>query len=257
LLGTTLALRYGTSGTGWLFVPGAVFAATLWLLMPRWTGRADRERADSPAERGQTQAPPAIARLSLRRRLAAVGVLVAAVAVRSTVTNSLNSFVPLFLVGVAGADKGYAGRVLAGMLLAGALATVAGGYLADRWGRLRVFAASLLLVPPLLLGFVALGGQGVVAIAALWLAGALLTASFSVTVVLAQELWYERRALASGVIVGFAFGMGGLFVPAVGAAADRWGLPLAFQAIALLPLTVLALIGALSLLLRASPRSVA
>ncbi len=255
LLGTALALRYGPEGTAWLFIPGALFAATLWVLLPRWTGRSGRSAgAGNGTGHGQTRPPPAIARLGLNRRLAAVAVLVAAVAVRSTVTNSLNSFVPLFLVGVSGADKGFAGRTLSGMLLAGALATVAGGYLADRWGRLRVFAGSLVPVPLLLLAFVALGGRGVLAIGALWLAGALLTASFSVTVVLAQELWYERRALASGVIVGFAFGVGGLFVPAVGVVADTWGLPLAFQAIALLPLVVFALIGALSVLLRPSGR---
>ena len=157
---------------------------------------------------------------------------------------------PLYYVRAAGSGEAFASRVLSGMLLTGAVATIAGGYLADRWGRLRVVAATLLPVPPLLLAFVSLPAQGVFAIAALWAAGAFVTASFSITVVLAQELWYERRALASGVIVGFAFGVGGLFVPLVGVVADRWGLAQAFHVIAALPLVALGFVGGLALLLR-------
>jgi FSR family fosmidomycin resistance protein-like MFS transporter len=78
----------------------------------------------------------------------------------------------------------------------------------------------------------------------------MVTASFSITVVLAQELWYERRALASGVIVGFAFGLGGLFVPVIGVVADRFGLQAAFQVIAFVPLLALALAGVLAVLLQ-------
>ena len=86
--------------------------------------------------------------------------------------------------------------------------------------------------------------------AALWAAGAMLTASFSLTVVLAQELWFERRALASGVIVGFAFGLGGLLVPLFGVVADRVGLTAAFQLVAFVPLLALGFTGVLVLLLR-------
>jgi FSR family fosmidomycin resistance protein-like MFS transporter len=65
-----------------------------------------------------------------------------------------------------------------------------------------------------------------------------------------HELWFERRALASGVIVGFAFGLGGLLVPLFGAVADRFGLTAAFQAVAFVPLLALAFTGVLVLLLR-------
>ncbi|HEX2326598.1 MAG TPA: MFS transporter, partial [Chloroflexota bacterium] len=88
------------------------------------------------------------------------------------------------------------------------------------------------------------------AVGALWAGGAMLTASFAVPVVLAQELWFERRALASGVIVGFAFGLGGLLVPLFGAVADRQGLTAAFQLVAIVPLLALGLTGVLILLLR-------
>jgi FSR family fosmidomycin resistance protein-like MFS transporter len=138
------------------------------------------------------------------------------------------------------------------MLLAGAVATLGGGYLADRLGRMPVLAGTLLLVPPLLLLFVAAEPGSIAAAASLWAAGAMVTASFSITVVLAQDLWYERRALASGVIVGFAFGVGGLLVPVVGTIADSWGLPSALRLLAAIPLATLALVAILAALLRPS-----
>jgi FSR family fosmidomycin resistance protein-like MFS transporter len=73
-------------------------------------------------------------------------------------------------------------------------------------------------------------------------------------VVLAQELWFERRALASGLIVGFAFGAGGLFVPAVGSVADALGLKAAIYVLAGLPVIVLALTGIVAWLLAPGTR---
>ncbi len=291
LAGTALALRFGPEGTGWLLVPGLLLALALWCLVPGWvSGRRLRwraspagslslprplagrpspaaagarsslvgsssatglsDRADPPA--GEAAVPAAVVGLSARRRLLAVAVLVLLVIVRSAVSSALNSFIPLFYVRVAGSGAGMASRVLSGMLFSGTLATLAGGYLADRLGRLPVLALSLLGVPPLLLLFLAAPPASLAAIGALWGAGAMVTASFSITVVLAQELWYERRALASGIIVGFAFGMGGLLVPLVGMAADRWGLPSALRLVSALPLLALAFAGVLWLLLSAA-----
>jgi FSR family fosmidomycin resistance protein-like MFS transporter len=274
LVGTAAVLRFGLPGTALLLLPGAALAAVLWWLVPRWTraeasgqrvggaalGRDGRWRAPTgdttdsarvlPApSAAPPMVPPVVAGLSMGRRMAAIALLVAAVAVRSTVTSSLASFIPLYYVRVAGMSEAFASRVLAGTLLSGAAATIAGGYLADRWGRLRTIGATLLPVPALLLAFLAAPPDSPATLAALWAAGALVTASFSITVVLAQDLWYERRALASGVIVGFAFGTGGLFVPLVGALADRWGLAAGLRLVALLPLVSLLLFGLLAALL--------
>ena len=257
LVGTALALRFGPEGTGWLFVPGLLLALALWRLVPGWVGGRRLQWRASPASEvvpapvaGEVvPAPVAVAGLSTQRRLIAVAVLVLLVIVRSAVSSALNSFIPLYYVRVAGSGAGMASQVLSGMLFSGTLATLAGGYLADRVGRLRVLALSLVGVPPLLLLFLAAPPTSLAAVGALWGAGAMITASFSITVVLAQELWYERRALASGIIVGFAFGVGGLLVPLVGVAADRWGLPSALRLVAVLPLLALAFAGVLRLLL--------
>ncbi|HEV2126902.1 MAG TPA: MFS transporter, partial [Chloroflexota bacterium] len=266
LLGTAAVLHFGLPGTTALLIPGLVLTTTLWWLVPRWTGyppTSQRRLSGRAARMGESLAtgvvnvsvsvPPAVLGLTARRRLVAVVVLVVLVAVRATLSTSLTSFIPLYYVNVAGLGEDTASHVLAGMLLAGALATVAGGYIADRLGRLRVLAASLAAVPPCLFAFVAAQPGSLPSTAALWVAGALITSSFSITVVLAQELWYERRALASGVIVGFAFGMGGLLVPLVGAIADRWGLRAAFSLLVGLPIVPLALSIFLAVLMRRRP----
>jgi MFS transporter, FSR family, fosmidomycin resistance protein len=261
IAGTAAAVAFGPSGTAALIPAGLLMAGALLWLVPRWT-RAPRVAPAAPAagagtiltEAPATPAtpvpPPAVAGLSLTRRTWAIVTLVAIVALRSTVSGVLTSFVPLYYVDVVGAPATEGSRVLAGMLLIGAVGTVAGGYLAERAGRMPVLAVSLALTPPLVLLFLALPPGSAQAVAALWAAGAMLTASFSLTVVLAQELWFERRALASGVIVGFAFGLGGLLVPLFGAVADRQGLTAAFQLVAIVPLLALGLTGVLILLLR-------
>ena len=266
IAGTAAAVAFGPSGTAALIPAGLLMAGALLWLVPRWT-RAPRVATAAPAAGAGTivmeapaspptpAPPPIVVGLSLTRRTWAIITLVAIVALRSTVSGVLTSFVPLYYVDVVGAPATEGSRVLAGMLLVGAVGTVVGGYLAERAGRMPVLAVSLALTPPLVLLFLALPPGGAQAVAALWAAGAMLTASFSLTVVLAQELWFERRALASGVIVGFAFGLGGLLVPLFGAVADRQSLTAAFQLVAFVPLLALGLTGVLILLLRTRQRS--
>jgi FSR family fosmidomycin resistance protein-like MFS transporter len=60
------------------------------------------------------------------------------------------------------------------------------------------------------------------------------------TVVLAQQYMPRNTGLASGLVVGFAIGMGGVGVGALGWMADRFGLPTVLWTCALLPITGLA-----------------
>ncbi|NBQ61422.1 MAG: MFS transporter [Proteobacteria bacterium] len=254
LLGTFFVVTYGTAGTLGMLPFGIVIAGALWYALPKWTAMPVDEFGVKTEPAPPTPPPAEIALLSRTRRFIALGFLIAVVAVRSTISSSLNSYIPLYFVRDAHESEAFASQVLSIMLLIGAGATLLGGFLADRFGRLQVLAATLAGIPPCLIGFLLLPAASPVAIALLWAAGALVTAGFSITVVLAQELWFERRALASGLIVGFAFGAGGLFVPAVGSVADAMGLKAAIYVLAGLPVIVLALTGIVAWLLAPGTR---
>jgi len=65
--------------------------------------------------------------------------------------------------------------------------------------------------------------------------GAALLASFSVTIVLAQEMLPRNLGLASGLILGLGFGMGGLGAAVSGWIADMIGLYKTVWILALVP----------------------
>jgi FSR family fosmidomycin resistance protein-like MFS transporter len=57
-------------------------------------------------------------------------------------------------------------------------------------------------------------------------AGACLLSALPVNIVMAQELVPRHASTVSGFVMGFAWGMGGLAAPGLGALADHWGLVL-------------------------------
>jgi FSR family fosmidomycin resistance protein-like MFS transporter len=115
-----------------------------------------------------------------------------------------------------------AGWSLFVFLFFGALGGLLGGHLSDRLGRHVVIATSLLMFPVLMAMALALSGP--LQWVCLAIAGATLLASFSVTVVFAQELLPRRLGLASGLTLGLAFGAGGVGVALSGVLADTVGL---------------------------------
>jgi FSR family fosmidomycin resistance protein-like MFS transporter len=70
---------------------------------------------------------------------------------------------------------------------------------------------------------------------ALGIAGALALASFSITVVLAQQALGRAAALASGLTLGFGVGIGGLGVGISGIVSEHFGIVPAVTGLCLLP----------------------
>jgi FSR family fosmidomycin resistance protein-like MFS transporter len=97
------------------------------------------------------------------------------------------------------------------------------------------------LLAALPFGILFLLSPGPLAIVTLALFGAVLTSSFSVSVVLAQAYLPRHAGMASGLIVGFAIGLGGVGVTVLGWVADRWGVPAALWVSALMPVLAFAL----------------
>lgn len=209
-----------------LIAYGTLIAVVLWAASGRLRrGVAEYVATGAPAAPAEPVAWGSIIRI------------LAVVMLRSWVHMGLVYFLPYWAARTA-AGIG-TGTYVSAFLFSGALGTLVGGPLGDRWGRKRIVLLSLAPLTPLLLLFLALRGGPALAVIAL--CGFLIIASFSVTVVMSQELMARNIGMASGLTTGFAIGMGGLGVLAVGALADHIGLSGALLFIAFLPLPALAL----------------
>lgn len=161
-------------------------------------------------------------------------ILSGVISLRSVVQFGLIAFVPLYFAGVFSSSETVANVALSVTLVAGAIGTLLGGRLADRYGRRLVLIGSLLVLPPLF-GCLLLSGQ-TLSLVLLVPIGAATVASYSITVVLGQEYLPGRVGVASGFTVGLAIGMGGVGSPVLGALADGFGLKAVMVALALLPI---------------------
>ncbi len=239
LVTTPLLLLTGLSGTPLLMIPAGVMALViiLWL----------RRVLDGPvgAPRPVVHAPgpdnwPGFLRLT------------AVVVVRSIVFFGSVSFIALYFIHDFKTSQALGGAALTVFLSAGAVGTLFGGWLADRIGRLRSIRIGFLLAIPSLLGVV-LSTTWPVAMGFVALFGVAIFIPFAVFVILGQDYLPNRIGIASGVTVGLAVTVGGLFSPLLGWVADQTNLQTAFAI--LVALTVVCL--GLAFLLRepsATPR---
>ncbi len=215
----------GLKGTINLLIPGVIVAFLLWMFLnkipskPRVQNEEQNEEA-LVAKQGNLWKP-----LSL---------LVIIVVLRSFVQSGLITFIPLYLIHYLGATESYGSTLISVFLLAGAVGTIIGGPLADRFGKTRLIAWSMGLMPPLLLTF--LYGPPWLSIIALVITGAVLISTFSITVVLGQVFMPNSVGMASGLMLGFAVGTGGLGAVGLGTIADGFGLNITMLTIALLPI---------------------
>ncbi len=159
--------------------------------------------------------------------------IVAIIAVRSLAYTGMLTLLPLYF-----AEKQLsaiaASHLVTIMLFSGAAGGIIGGFIADRCGRKPLIVASLIISTPFFFAFLAT--QGALSTIFLALAGASLLSSFSVTVVAAQEAIPDNKALAAGISMGLAGGLGGLAVIFVGKLGDVWGLTQAIFLLFSLPI---------------------
>jgi MFS transporter, FSR family, fosmidomycin resistance protein len=169
------------------------------------------------------------------------------VVMRSWTQLGLMTYIPFYYLDHLGGDPVYSGTLVSSFLLGGVAGTIVGSMLADRWGHKRFLILSLLMTSLLFpLIFIT---QGWLIFVVLPAVGLTLISSFTVTIVMAQRLLPKNLGIASGLMVGFAIGTGGIGVTLLGVIADTFGVAYALKSLLLLPLTGLAL----SLLIRYPP----
>ena len=219
---TPLLLAFGLHGTAFLVVPGVILAALLIRDLPRF----ERARAHAHATRHR------VTGVDDWRGFA---MLAAVVSARSTVFLGAVTFLPLLAITQLHVGKGVGGAVLACMLVCGAFGTVGGGKLADRYGRQAILKISLALASLAAVGIALLAAHDAPVFALAECAavfGAAIGLSAGVIVVLGQEYLPHRIGIASGVTLGLAVTIGGIFAPVFGAIGDHFGLIAIFECIA-------------------------
>jgi MFS transporter, FSR family, fosmidomycin resistance protein len=219
---TPMLLIFGLHGSVAFLLPAAAVAWVLWSHLPHLL-------AFRPAPRPEH--PPASVADDSWRGLAGLLVVISS---RSFAFYTLLALVPLYFIDVLETSDATANAALTGMLVAGAIGTLAGGMLADRAGRRPVLVASLVLQAPILVVATLVDAGGAVVLFSLF--GFVAISSFSVTTVMGQEYLPSRIGLASGFTLGAGVGIGGLAAPVFGWLGDELGLLTSVQLLALLPL---------------------
>jgi hypothetical protein len=154
---------------------------------------------------------------------------------RSIVFYGVNTFLALYWIDRLGASESAASLVLSVFFGIGAFSTLLGGFLADRYGYRRMIRFSFALTAPCIVALCLCENPYLAALFLLPL-GASLGMSYSPMVVLAQLYLPNRVGLASGVTLGLAVSVGGIFAPMLGKIADNMGIVWAFYAVAAIAL---------------------
>ncbi len=140
---------------------------------------------------------------------------------RAVTGQTFMTFMPIYLT-----DKGHSlvsvGLIVSLFILAGTFSGLLAGYLADKTDFKKIFFVSHAFMAPALLLYLYLPGPFVYL--GSFIAGFSVLASLPLGVVMAQKLAPKSRAMVSSLMMGFAYGLGGLVSPLVGKLADIYGL---------------------------------
>jgi FSR family fosmidomycin resistance protein-like MFS transporter len=222
---TPVLLALGLHGTMLLIIPALLVAAILIIrLRTVLDGRVGAPRARSLPTGVDDW--PAFLRLAL------------VVVVRSILFLGVSSFIALYFIRELGTSTAIGSTALTVYLFAGACGTFAGGWLADRAGRLASIRLGFAITVPALIGLflVTSWPLTMVFVALVGLGGSM---PFSVFVVLGQDYLPNRIGTASGLTVGLGASVGGLFSPLLGLLADHTSLHVMLGTLVLLPVVAL------------------
>ncbi|MCD1294590.1 MFS transporter [Methanocella sp. CWC-04] len=211
---------WGLEGTLLLFIPG--FFMTLLLL---------KYAPEAPSEGAHLRFEELLR--DIRSVIRPLATIVGIVCMRAWLFFGLITFLPLYFA-YKGEPLEFASIHLFILLFFGAMGGLIGGDTSDKYGRKFVIVTSLVLTGPLL--FLALYTQGLLSLALTAIAGMALLASFSPAILIAQDLIPKNQGMASGIILGFAMGVGGIGVSVTGALSDHFGIVTGIFSLVLLPL---------------------
>ncbi|MBE0634650.1 MFS transporter [Candidatus Bipolaricaulota bacterium] len=209
---------FDLGGTPWLLIPGlalvAAFAFPLMRVLPHSIRQAHE-------------------RFQLGHLPGRFVVLWTVLVIRSVSATAFASFLAVLVVERGG--SAWAGAVsISAFLLAGAAGSFLAGNLSDRWGRKAVILGSMVMATPLY--FLFLHGPATFLLPVIAVAGLFDLSATPVGVVAAQECIPGRTGLVSGLVMGLAWGVGGIALYPIGWLADQYGIITVMSCVAMLPL---------------------
>jgi FSR family fosmidomycin resistance protein-like MFS transporter len=225
LVTTGALLIWGLKGTVVLIIPIAITA----FLLVRELKKLDHYQSGKP----KAAADPAAVKPA--DEWAPFSRLTVVVFCRSAILYALNTFIPLFWIYNLGQSKAAGGTALTILFTLGAIGTLIGGRLGDRFGYPRTIRVGFCLLVPVLFAFTAATDVAFATLLLLPL-GFALFAPMSPMIVLGQKYLPNRMGLASGVTLGLAVSVGGITTPVLGWLADHYGLAQALTVVAYIPI---------------------
>jgi FSR family fosmidomycin resistance protein-like MFS transporter len=179
------------------------------------------------------ETPTRVAQSSQRGAYVALFLLIGTVVMRSWTQLGLMAYIPFYYMDHVGGDALYAGKLVSSLLLGGALGTIGGSLIADRCGH-KLYLIISMAISSILFPLIFMT-SGALLFLVLGVFGMVLISTFTVTIVMAQQLLPGNLGIASGLMVGFAIGTGGLGVTLLGVLADHYGVATALESIIVLP----------------------
>jgi len=225
ILALTLITYFGLRGTLAMLAPGILIAVILIFNMSMLT---------TPVEFAHQEAKKEVKTSLSREQKISFCLLISIATVRAWTQLGLATYIPFYYINYLKGNPLYAGKLVSTYLMAGALGTMIGAPLADRWGHKRFLMLSFLLTFPFLLLFY--NSSGLMTFILLGISGMVLISTFALTTVMAQAILPQHLGMASGMMVGFTISAGGIGVTLLGMIADTWGVPTAIKTLFIMPL---------------------
>lgn len=229
-------VRYGWNRLVWCMIPGLLLAFLVPKVLELRYPKTPSPEMSHPSLRSKKRSA---LWESIRPSLRPLFALYLIAVLRTLAMIGLENFLSLFLD-----ERGYSNvarsAVLALFLLAGTVGIVIGGSLSHRVSRHRMLLFSLIASPPLL--YLSLHSSGAVFLTLLFLGNVTLSASTSVNIVWAQQLLPARENMASSLMMGGAWGVGGVLSIPVGMLGDRFGLANVLDCLTVIPLVAAILV---------------
>ncbi len=200
---------------------------------------AARNLASLPSPVRSSRVGPSLPSFNLRKAALPLLGFILLAASQSLVQQNMVTFVPKYLSDL-GQTASFYGLSSALFMGGSAIGNVAGGMLADRYGRRRV-ALGTLTLSSIPLALVPAAGLSPLLFGLLLTAGFFTGGVYSIIVVTAQRMVPGGMATASGLILGFMFSSGAIGTYLSGHLADLYGFVPVFQMTALVALAAAAL----------------